>query len=153
MTSDKTVSILNNLIRIHNDRITNYDIASFESTELNLKLMFSTFTQSSKRCNEELQEAVRKDRGTPVDITTTDNNHVTFWEELKSSIAGHDNQSIIASCSSAENELQLMYTTILSDNTNNLTTEQFDMIHAQQQLIQLDYDTVKSITSVNKNNN
>ncbi len=82
MENEKTITVLNTLITINNDRIEGYETATKETEEQDLKDMFAQFSSTSQKCNTELKDEVSKLGGTPAEGTTISGKfwvNVIFW--------------------------------------------------------------------------
>ena len=144
MDKEKSISILNDLIEINNDRISGYETALEETEETELKSLFPQFAQTSKKCNEELVTQVQKLGGTPTLGTNTKGKVFRAWMGVKTVLMAHHSRSILNSCEIGENAAVDAYNNALYNHKKDLSVEQHTMISAQSARINAEYDQIKS---------
>ena len=137
--------MLNTLIQINNDRIEGYETASKETEEQDLKALFAKFSQTSKNCNNELIQEVRKLGGQPTEGTKNTGKFFRVWMDVKAALTGKDRKAILNSCEYGEDVAVETYKKALSDNFSDLSAEQQKIINTQHALIKADHDKVKSM--------
>ncbi|MBC7411878.1 MAG: PA2169 family four-helix-bundle protein [Bacteroidia bacterium] len=145
MENEKTISVLNTLITINNDRIEGYETASEETEEQDLKTMFSNFSATSQKCKKELDAEVTKLGGEPAEGTLTTGKFFRVWMDVKATLTGKDRKAILNSCEYGEDMAGDTYKKALENDLENLNTEQQTMIKAQHSLLKADHDKVKSM--------
>ncbi|MFV8370038.1 ferritin-like domain-containing protein [Flavobacterium sp. LB2R40] len=147
MNTEKSISILNSLIQINNDRIEGYETASKEADETDLKTLFSHFTETSLKCKAELVAEVKKLGGEPKEGTTTSGKFYRVWMDIKSAITGSDRKAIINSCEYGEDVAVQTYLDALKES-ENLSSDQVMMLKQQHLLIKADHDKVKHLKDI-----
>lgn len=111
LTSRETASVLDDLIRINNDRIEGYEKAVKDLLEedKDLQLIFLKAIDQSRKIKMVLgREIETLGADIPEDTTTGGAIH-RWWLELKVSWSGHDRHAILASCESSEDAVQDAY--------------------------------------------
>jgi len=110
--------ILNDLVKINNDRIAGYQRAISESKDLDidLKAIFEGMAQQSAAYKAELTEQIEKNGGVVEDDTTTSGKIYRAWMDIKASMTDSDRHSILASCEFGEDAAQRAYESALSSD-------------------------------------
>lgn len=145
MNSEKAIEILNSLIVINNDRIEGYETASKETEEEDLKALFSQLARTSHDCHEELTEEVENLDGEPAEGTRTTGKFFRVWMDVKAALTGKDRKAILNSCEFGEDVAQDTYERVLKNDSENLNSDQLEMVTAQKQKLKIDHDTIKSL--------
>ncbi len=145
MESEKTISVLNNLIQINNDRIEGYKTASDETKEADLKALFSQFQATSLVINSELRSEVTRLGGTPTEDTRITGKFFRVWMDVKAALTGNDRKVILESCEYGEDVAKKTYEDTLENDIENLSYEQQTMLKDQHTTLVADHDKVKSM--------
>lgn len=119
LAADKHAALLNDLIRINNDRIAGYDsaLAQLPVGEKVVHELFENLREESVRFREELIFRVATlDEKVAADSTFSGKIFRT-WMELKSALKGTDTQAIVESCAVGESAWQKAYQTVLEEGT------------------------------------
>jgi uncharacterized protein (TIGR02284 family) len=145
MNKEKTIEVLNTLIELHSDRIKGYETASDESEEEDLKLLFSQFIQFSQECNDALEKEIRKAGGIPIDGTTMSGSLFRMWMDVKYLLTCNDRYTILNSCEHGEGLALEIYTTILTDNLEDLSIEHHQLFTKQHGVIKTAHDHVDKL--------
>ncbi len=151
MTQNKeSVEILNDLIEIHNDRITGYDRAIKESTEENadLKQLFEHMIHESHECKMALATEVLVLKGETAEGTTNSGKIYRVWMDVKAVFTGHDRHAILANCEKGEDAAQAAYKTALADE--DLPKYLHDLVAGQQSKLKLSHDKIKMLRDMQK---
>ena len=143
MNNDKSISVLNSLITINNDRIQGYETAIDETEDQDLKTMFNQFIQTSRNCKNELISAVTKLGGKPDDGTRVDGKIYRAWMDFKAMVTGKDRKAILNSCEYGDDVAVNTYEKALKDP--DLTTEYHSIVNLQYNKIKADHDKVRSM--------
>jgi len=147
---NQTISLLNNLIKTNNDRIEGYERAVKDTDDTQLKSLFYSMAQESRKNKNELLTEVIKLGGTPEEETSLTGKLYREWMDFKSALSGKDRKVIIASCEHVEDvtlesyrevmhsgKLPAQYVTMISRQNNDLLQS-----HDRLKLMK---DTVKSL--------
>lgn len=145
MEIERTISALNNLIQINNDRIEGYRTASDETQEADLKSHFSKFMSTSLLLNSELRREVSRLGGVPTEETRVTGKFFRVWMDVKAALTGNDRKAILDSCEYGEDVAKKTYEDVLKDESENLSYEQQTMLKEQHASLLSDHDKVKSM--------
>jgi len=141
--NEKVLGVLNDLIRINNDRIDGYEKAAEEAKKIDvdIQVMFHRFARDSKKYASELKPLVVKYGGDPAEDTTTSGKIYRVWMDLKAFVTGKDRKSILASCEFGEDAAQKAYDEALT--SEYLTPEVREFILKQKSQLRQSHDIVK----------
>ncbi len=145
MQNEKLVDVLNDLIRINNDRIEGYTKAAEELSKPgydNARPMFLERTNESRVFVNELTSAVSRLGGEPSDATTASGKLYRTWMDLKTAFTGGSVKSVFELCEFGEDAALKAYNEALEDETI-WSEEIFNMLTRQRQMIREAHDVVK----------
>ncbi len=145
MDKQKTITVLNSIVQINNDRIEGYETAAKETEELDFKTMFADFIDTSEQCNADLVGEVEKLGGEPTKSTRVTGKIFRAWMDIKTALTGNDREAILNSCEFGEKAAQDAYTSVLKNDLENLTLEHQTMLIRQKDLLQADHSKIKSL--------
>ena len=143
-TNEKLISVLNDLIRINNDRVTGYDKASdeTETIDVDLRAIFQSYANDSQKYANELALEVKRLGGESADGTTGLGKIYRAWMDVKATFTGQDRQAILSSCEYGEDQAQKAYTDALaSDAEMNADIRQ--LITSQKAALKRSHDIIK----------
>jgi uncharacterized protein (TIGR02284 family) len=146
--NEKMIGILNDLIRINNDRVDGYEKAAKEakSVDADLQALFHRFAQESKQFASEIKLLVKELGGDPAEDTTTSGKIYRVWMDLKAAITGKDRKAILASCEFGEDAAQKAYEKALE--SDDLISQVRDLIVRQKSLLRQSHDMVKKFRDI-----
>lgn len=145
---ERTVEVLNDLLKINTDRADGYELAIQESKDADLKIMFKNMTEESKKNISELSRMILKLEGDPkFGENTVAGKIYHVWMELKTSFSGKDRQSILNSCEFGEDAAVKAYKSAIQEQ--DLVPEAFDLIYRQAQLQRASHDVIKAYREAN----
>ncbi len=155
LAADKHAELLNDLIRINNDRILGYEKAIAETARLDIDLsaLFSEMIQESKQFREELAEHVALLNQPIATDTTLAGTVYRAWMDLKTSISGTDRKAILDSCAFGEDAWRKTYETILETDhglpvaSKQLITRQYNTEQQSADLIKKYRDAHAALSS------
>jgi len=133
--SEAKVEILNDLIKINNDRIAGYERAINEAKDLDvdLKAMFEGMIRESEQYKNELVQKYAEAGGRDIEEDTTTSGKIyRAWMDVKATFTGSDRKAILASCEFGEDAWRRAYEAALNSEgeldveTRALITEQYD---------------------------
>ena len=142
MENHKSISILNDLIVINNDRVEGYKTAYIEAEETDLKILLEGFQETSEKNIVELSSAVRNLGGEVEEGTRATGKFFRFWMDFKATLTGNNRGTILDSCEFGEDKALEAYENALDDK-NELGPDHLAMILKQKAVIQADHDKVK----------
>ncbi|HRE51156.1 MAG TPA: PA2169 family four-helix-bundle protein [Flavitalea sp.] len=143
--NEELITVLNDLIRINNDRILGYEkaIKETEGIDLDLKTVFNRMIDESNQYKNELATEALK-RGGSADIESSTNSGKIYraWMGLKASFTGKDRHAMLAACEYGEDAAQKAYKDALeSDATTDSEIRQ--MILRQKSTLKESHDLIK----------
>jgi len=118
LTSKETVEILNDLVRINNDRIEGYEKAlkELKPEDADLKPLFMNNIDQSRKIKQVLGNELQVLGGTIDSGSTNTGTIYHAWLDLKAVFTGHDRHSVLAACEYGEDAAQKAYQTALESN-------------------------------------
>ena len=135
----KPAEILNNLLRINNDRVEYYQRATEKTHELSLKTLFRSLVEESKKNAVALIREITKSGTDTIGCSTTiRSKFYRFRIEVKAIFTGKDRQSVLNSCISGEDDAQTAYQDAIS--SNELTMQARQLVRNQQAGLKALYD-------------
>jgi uncharacterized protein (TIGR02284 family) len=141
---DEIISVLNDLVRINNDRIVGYERAVNESkdTDVDMIAVFNKMADQSRKYVTELVQEVGRLGGEAAKDTTVSGKIYRVWMDMKSAITGKDRESIIGSCEYGEDVAQRAYEAALESDAF-MSTEIRQMITNQKSELKVSHDMIK----------
>ena len=115
MTSKQTAGVLEDLIRINNDRIEGYEkaVKDLKAEDNDLRILFLKAIDQSRKIKVVLGNEIQI-LGENIPAGTTGNGTIyRAWMELKITFSGHSRHSILASCEHGEDAAQKAYESAL----------------------------------------
>ena len=141
---EELVEVLNDLIRINNDRIVGYERASKESKNIDVDLIatFNKMADQSRKYKAELVQQVSRLGGDAASDTTVSGKVYRVWMDLKAAITGKDRESILGSCEYGEDVAQRAYEAALESDAY-MSTEVRQMISSQKRDLKTSHDLIR----------
>jgi len=141
---EELVSVLNDLIRINNDRIVGYERASKESKNVDVDLIatFNKMADQSRQYKAELVQQVSRLGGDAASDTTVSGKVYRVWMDLKAAITGKDRESILGSCEYGEDVAQRAYEAALESDAY-MSTDIRQMISSQKSELKTSHDLIR----------
>ncbi|MEO7045909.1 MAG: PA2169 family four-helix-bundle protein [Ferruginibacter sp.] len=145
-TNEKLNEVLNDLVRINNDRITGYEKAAEETKdiEIDLKAIFHKMADESRKYVSELNNEIIKYGGEPAEGTTGAGKIYRVWMDVKATFTGHDRQSALDSCEFGEDAAQKAYKDALASDAE-ISADTRQMITTQQSSLKSSHDAIKKL--------
>lgn len=143
--NEDMVGVLNDLIRINNDRIDGYEKAIKETKDADddLRSVFRRMADESRQHKAELITEVRKVGGEPVeDGTTTSGKIYRAWMDVKATFSGKDRHSVLAACEYGEDAAQKAYMQALEDE-GSANSDIKQLILKQKSALKASHDLIK----------
>ena len=143
-TNQTVIEVLNDLVKINNDRITGYEKASDEATDsdIDLKGMFRKMANDSRENVRELSELIEKSGGDVATDTTLPGKIYRAWMDVKSAFTGSDRKGILSSCEYGEDAAQKAYETALKSDAE-IDAESRQLIMSQKSSLKESHDMIK----------
>lgn len=148
--NEKAAEIVNDLIKINNDRIEGYDRAIHEAKaeDKDLVNLFEDMKRESVKNSQELTGLSRGLGGAPESETTISGKIYRVWMDLKATLSGNSRKAILESCEAGEDAAARAYKTALSDT--DLTPELRTVVSNQQQHLKESHDRIKELRNREK---
>jgi uncharacterized protein (TIGR02284 family) len=142
--NEKTISGLNSLIEINNDRIEGYETAAKETNESDLKILFNSMADESRNHRSELISEVINHGGRPAEGTTTSGKAYRAWMDIKAALTGKDRHAIIASCEYGEDAALDAYQDVITADPP-MTAKSLEIIKRQYDKLKRSHDQIKTL--------
>lgn len=141
---NELISVLNDLIRINNDRIEGYQRAVEEAkdTDVDLKSIFHEMSDQSRKYVNELTMEVTRLGGDPASNTTMSGKVYRVWMDLKSAVTGKSRETVLENCEFGEDVAQKAYQAALESDAY-MSTEIRQMIADQKSALKNSHDVIK----------
>ena len=151
MEKNETIEVLNDLVRINNDRIEGYEKAVKETKEADadLRNTFNRCADESRRYKQELLDQVRRLGGEPASDSTQSGKIYRVWMDVKSSLTGHGRQSVLELCEFGEDAAQKAYRAALASDAE-ISAETRQLITDQQASLKTAHDLIKKYRDAHK---
>lgn len=150
-TNDKLVEVLNDLIKINNDRVTGYQKAVEETKDLDIDLqaVFNSMANDSRKYAAELTQEVTKLGGESTPDTSVGGKIHRVWMDVKATFSGHDRQSVLENCEFGEDAAQTAYTDALSSDAE-MDSDIRQLITEQQSALKVAHNLIKKYRDLHK---
>lgn len=144
--NEKTSEVLNDLIRINNDRVTGYERAAKEaaSEDTDLKAIFTRMADESRQYVNELTTYVARTGEEPASGTTVSGKIYRAWMDVKATFTGKNRKAILASCEYGEDAAQKAYDAALASDAE-IPTEIRQVIMNQKTSLKKSHDKIKTM--------
>jgi len=144
--NEKTAEVLNDLIRINNDRIEGYEKAAKETAakDVDLQAIFRQMSAESRSYVNDLSKFVVTSGENPAKDTTVAGKIYRTWMDVKATFSGKDRKAILASCEYGEDAAQKAYDAALSSDAE-LPTEIRQLIMDQKTSLKRSHDIIKKM--------
>ncbi|MCF0053694.1 PA2169 family four-helix-bundle protein [Dyadobacter sp. LJ53] len=119
-TNENLVEVLNDLIKINNDRIEGYEraINEVEDMDLDLRGIFQNMANESRQNIDELSAEIINLGGEIETGTTNSGKIYRVWMDIKATFTGHNRTSVLESCEYGEDAAQEAYDDALATDTD-----------------------------------
>ncbi|MEO5570374.1 MAG: PA2169 family four-helix-bundle protein [Bacteroidia bacterium] len=141
--NEKTVSVLNGLIEINNDRIDGYEKAAKEIEENDLKSLFTEFANDSRQHRGELITEVVSHGGSPAEGNTAAGKVYHAWMDIKAALTAKDTKGIVNSCEYGEDAAVEAYDDALK--SDGLSQKLRSVVIRQRAGVKQSHDKIKMI--------
>jgi uncharacterized protein (TIGR02284 family) len=144
---DELFEVLNDLVRINNDRIEGYERAIEESRDgdTDLVSVFSRMIDESRQYKAELVDAIQGLGGAAsFEETTNSGKLYRFWMKIKESVSGKDRGSVLDDCEFGEDAAQKAYQEALESDAT-MAADIRKLIVNQKTSLKNSHDTIKRL--------
>ena len=144
--NEKTAEVLNDLVRINNDRIEGYTKAENETKagDADLQSLFRQMAAESRSYVNDLSKYITATGNDITDDTTVRGKIYRAWMDVKATFSGKDRKAILAACEYGEDAAQKAYDAALSSDAE-LPTEARQLIMDQKQSLKKSHDQIKAL--------
>lgn len=145
------IEVLNDLIRINNDRIVGYDKASEEvrTLDVDLRAIFSRMAEESRQYAAELTQEVVRLGGEPATGTTSSGKIYRVWMDVKVVFSGKDRQAVLENCEFGEDAAQRAYDLALQSDAE-MDVDVRRLITNQKSSLKTSHDVIKKYRDMHK---
>jgi len=142
--NENVIEVLNDLIKINNDRTAGYTRAAEDSKDIDvdLRALFNHMADESREYAIALTSQVARLGGEPATGTTTSGKIYRAWMNVKDMFTGKDRHALLASCEYGEDAAQHAYEDALATDAN-LSTEIRQVIAQQKASLKDSHDKIK----------
>ncbi|MEO6220352.1 MAG: PA2169 family four-helix-bundle protein [Ginsengibacter sp.] len=150
-TNDELTEVLNDLIRINNDRTKGYEAAAEETKNLDVDLqaVFTKMANDSRKYAAELTGQVQTLGGEAATGTTNSGKIHRTWMDVKATFSGKDRQSMLESCEFGEDAAQKAYNSALASDAE-ISADVRQIITDQQAELKTAHDIIKKYRDAHK---
>ena len=145
MTTTDSITALNELIEINNDRVAGYRKAIEETSDSGLRSTFLELINTSEKNLSELIEAVYNLGGKPEEGTKTTGKIYRVWMDAKAALTGGNRHQILSSCEYGEDVALGAYEHVLEHHADELSAPHLQLVRSQREKMQQDHDRVKAM--------
>jgi uncharacterized protein (TIGR02284 family) len=140
---ETNAEVLNDLIKINNDRIKGYEKAAKEtdSQDADLRTVFNDMASESRTYAEELKSHLVGRAPSPGDESTASGAIYRMWMDVKATFSGKGRKAILASCEFGEDAAQKAYNKALEKT--ELSQEVRQVISDQKTKLKRSHDKIK----------
>ncbi len=151
MANEKTIGILNDLIRINHDRVVGYEkaIDELKDEDNDLKTLFQRYVTESRQYGQELTQEVSAMGGEPAEGTTNSGKVYRVWMDLKAAVSGHDRKAVLENCEFGEDAAQKAYDTALNAD-EELDPSVRELVVRQKAALRQGHDEVKRLRDLQR---
>jgi uncharacterized protein (TIGR02284 family) len=144
--SEKTIDVINDLIKINNDRVAGFEKAGtdLKGDDNGLIAVFNRLAGESRQYVVELTDIAQQYGGEATEGTSTSGDLHRAWIDIKATFTGSDRLAILNECERGEDAAKAAYRDAL-DPENELSPELAQVLQIQQQGITEGHNLVKSL--------
>jgi uncharacterized protein (TIGR02284 family) len=143
--NERTAEVVNDLVKINNDRIAGYDraISEAKDEDSDLKSTFASMKQESEQYKQELSGLAQQLGEDPAKGTRADGKIYRAWMDVKATFSGNSRKSVLENCEFGEDAAQKAYRTALNDS--DITPDVRNIIERQQGTLRQSHDRIKQM--------
>lgn len=147
--NETTSDVLNDLVRINNDRIEGYNKAEREcdDKDADLKSLFRQMAAESRSYVNDLRKYIDTSGGGSADDATLRGKIYRAWMDVKATFSGKDRKAILASCEFGEDAAQKAYNSALSSDAE-MPADIRQLIMDQKTSLKKSHDRIKALRDI-----
>lgn len=145
ITTKETASVLEDLIKINNDRIAGYEKAlkDLKPEDADLRILFLKAIDQSRTIRTTLGRELQS-LGTSIPTETSGSGSIhRAWLELKATFTGHGRHALLASCEFGEDAIQKAYESALA--SEHLPEYLSSIVLAEKAELRLMHNEIKAL--------
>ncbi len=152
--NERAAEVLNDLVRINNDRITGYEksLSKADEKDADLRNIFSRIGQESRNYTRELVDQIHRLGGEPASGTTAAGKIYRTWMNVKSGFSNSERKSILEECEFGEDAAQKACEKALAPE-NNLPGEIRALVQKEKNNLKRSHDAIKSYRDMQRPSN
>lgn len=135
MSNEKVAEVINDVIETVQDGVDGYRRAAQDARSSDLKTLFQNFADQRVRFKNELQDLVTQFGGRPETRGSTAAQLHRGWIDLKSTLTGRDDESILEECKNGDEVALNVYQRKLNEHTD-LPSNVYSVLQSQHTSIQ-----------------
>lgn len=140
--NESIIEVLNDLLKINNDRVAGYNKAIEETDEEDLRILFERMASQSRKIAMTLVNEITSLGGEPATGDTTNPGKIyRVWMDVKATFNGKDREGVLNACEFGEDAAQSAYKTALEND--DLTAEVRELIWTQKDALKDSHDEIK----------
>lgn len=149
--NEKTAEILNDLIKINNDRIEGYNkaISELDAEGADLKVLFEGMKAESAMYKQELTKKVTSLGEDKATGTRLDGKIYRAWMDVKATFSGNTRKTVLESCEFGEDAAQKAYRSALAADSE-LSADARQLVSKQQTSLKASHDKIKQLRDSTK---
>ncbi len=147
----KLIEVLNDLIKINNDRIVGYEkaIEELKDASEDLLAIFRMHIDSSRHNLAQLKNCIQA-LGGEIDTGTTNMGKLyRAWMDIKANFTSNNRLTVLESCEFGEDAAQKAYADALSHDAD-MDADTRQIITKQKEELKSDHDAIKRYRDLNK---
>jgi uncharacterized protein (TIGR02284 family) len=144
--TEKSLDVVNDLIKINNDRVAGFEKAAgdLEEETYGITAVFNKLVGESQQYVTELTELAGQYGGDVAEGTSTSGDLHRAWIDIKATFTGKDLLAVLNECERGEDAAKNAYEEAL-DPENELDAELAEVLRRQQQGINEGHDLIRSL--------
>jgi uncharacterized protein (TIGR02284 family) len=148
--SKESIEVLNDLVKINNDRIEGYTKAAedIKNEDFALQPVFNRMANESRQYVSDLNSYIHEMGGEAGEGTTTAGKLYRAWMDVKATFTGRDRTSVLSSCEYGEDQAQKAYNEALSNI--ELDSETRELLSGQKLALKESHDLIKQLRDARK---
>lgn len=137
--------VINDLVKINNDRIEGYDKAIKETKgiDADLRTLFQQMKTESAKFRQELSSVLSQFGEDPATGTRADGKIYRAWMDVKASLSGNSRKAILENCEFGEDAAQNAYKNALAEDGLPATVR--NIISTQRSILKSEHDKIKQM--------
>jgi len=145
MENKIAIEVLNDLIKINNDRIAGYEKAAetVDKSDVMLKTLFYQIAEESQEYKKELKDRVVALGGEPSSSSTAPGKIYRAWMDVKATFSGNDAKAMLEACEFGEDAAQKAYKQAL-DRSEEYPASVRHLVEDQKNMLKMSHDLIKS---------